>query len=368
MPTVISGDTGVSQVQNGSIVSADFAPNAIEGAMTSAFSFRNKIINGAMEIVQRGTTAATNVAGTAYYCVDRWAGATFASGAAVTLGQGNDGSVSQNSKFHLYHQTATIKASLAAGDYSHMFQRIEGYNTADLLWGSASAKTITLRFRARVDNVGASATISVAIRNGGSGSYRSYVTPVTITSTTATYSVTIPGDTTGTWATDNNIGIDVSFCSASGATYQTSTVNTWQTGNFIAANTQTNMLGTLNAALNISDVQLEVGAIATPFEHRFIGTEELLCKRYTVVVPYTDIYMAGYAGAASTTVGQSVGFMVPMRNVPSVSSTLVYSYAGSVSTGGVSAFGNNGYRVHASSGGQYIMTATSGSAIFSAEL
>ncbi len=322
---------------------------------------RNRIINGGMAIAQRGTAATTNVAGTTFYSVDRFFGQTVASGASISFAQSSDGTLSLAGPYHLFQQTNTIKASLAAGDYSILGQNIEGFNVADLKWGTAAAKPITISFRARVDNVGSSATISVALRN--SVANRSYVKTITVTNSSASYSVTIPGDTTGTWLTDSNAGIQLNFGFACGTTFATSTLNAWQAGNFIAANTQTNLLATLNAALDITDVQLELGSISTPFEQRPYGMELALCQRYAWVVsssakpsPWDDGVFGSCLAISATDARGIVIAPVPMRAIPAIQivtgALAVYnSGLGFATPSGMSVGGMNGVILRMNLGG-----------------
>lgn len=240
-----------------------------------SLGFRNRIINGAMGIFQRGTPASTLNANT--YFVDRWFAQVAGSGMAYAATQSTDGTVSQNGISHIYIQTITAKASLAVGEYAVLQQNIEGVNVADFKLGTASAKTFTLSFRA---NANTPTTASIAIRNGANN--RSFVTTIALTTTPTNYSITVPGDTAGTWAVDNTAGMMVTFCFAANTagTVTTSTLNAWQAGNYIAANTQSNGFDTLNRFINVTDVQLEKGTVATAFDVRPYGSELALCQRY----------------------------------------------------------------------------------------
>ena len=275
---------------------------------------RNKIINGNMTVLQRGTGAVTtNVAGTAFYVADRFFGATLATSAVVAAGNSTTPGASSAGGNSIYLQTSTAKVTLAAGDYSYLSQSIEGYNVANLRFGSAAAKQITISFRARADNIGSTAVITVALRNNATN--RSYCTPVTITNVNASYSVTIPGDTAGTWLTDNGIGLRVSFANAAGSSSFASSDNAWVSSGAIASSTQTNFLGTATASLNITDVQLEVGPISSPFEHIPYGLSLQLCQRY-YEVGYGSV--AGYAVGASGPGAVSVSFATQKRASPTV--------------------------------------------------
>ena len=244
---------------------------------TAGFTgYRNRLINGNMYIKQRTPTI---FASSGSYTADRWKLVTSnITGGAVNVGYFNDGTVSTTGTAHLILSTTTAKASLATGDVALLMQPIESNNIDDFAFGTSSAKTITLSFTGRITTV-ASAVVSVAIRN--SGDTRSFVSQVTMNQTGQRFTITIPGDTVGTWTRSGpELGMTVSFTHCCGTQYRTATLNAWQNGNFVATTNQTNLLGTLNAAIVITDVQLETGAVATPYENRPWTTEFLLCQRY----------------------------------------------------------------------------------------
>jgi hypothetical protein len=275
VPGVVGSVTGTTGTFSGNVQMASLNGGAI--------ALRNKIINGNMQTAQRGTvpfTVSLPVAGTVQYTADRFeiSQNTAATSAVAIGGIVSDNALGGSSSTHIYLQTTTAKATLAANDYALIQQNIEGVNVADLKYGTASAKTITISFKASISSGGSTAVISVLLRN--SAVNRSYVIPVTITNAAATYSVTIPGDTSGTWLINNGVGLRVGFCCGAGSTYTTSTTGAWQAGSFLAATGTTNLLATATAAFNITDVQLEVGPVATPFEFRPIEIELALCQRY----------------------------------------------------------------------------------------
>ena len=281
-----------------------------------AVSLRNKIINGNMSVAQRGTvpfTVSLPATGVVQYTADRFqiAQVTAAISAVAVGGIISDDALGGSSRTHIYLQTSTAKATLAAGDYALIQQNVEGYNVADLKYGTASAKTVTISFKASLSGGGSTAVISVSLRN--SAVNRNYVVPVTITNAAATYSVTIPGDTStsAVWLINNEVGLRVGFCCGAGSTYTTSTTGAWQAGSFIAATGTTNLLATATAAFNITDVQLEIGPVATPFEQRPIGMELALCQRYYA------FYVAVGSSRSTTISNCYVNAPVPMRAVPS---------------------------------------------------
>jgi hypothetical protein len=316
--TVLGSVSGATGTFSGNVQMASANGGQLAG-------LRNKIINGNMTVLQRGTGAVTtNVAGTAFYVADRFFGATLATGAVVAAGNAPSSTLSLSGTSTIFLQTSTAKAVLGTNDYAYLSQYIEGNNVADLKFGTASAKTITVSFRARADSIGATAVITVSLRNGANN--RAYCAPVTITNANASYSVTIPGDTSGTWLTDTGIGLRVGFGFAGNGTSIASTDNAWVASGAVMASTQTNFLGTATASLNITDVQLEVGQIPTPFEQIPYGLSLQLCQRYYEVLPQSGTgsiqASIGTGQNTSTTAGSvPITFKVTKRATPGVTSS-----------------------------------------------
>lgn len=298
-----------------------FSDGSVLGSAKYQYGFKNRFINGAMQINQRG---ASSIA-TSGYLVDRWALGTtngFTSSGLVT-----DGTVSLVGNNHVYLQANTTLASPAIGDYSYLFQRIEGYNMADFLFGKATAKPITLSFRA---NASVSSVVSIAFRNGSST--RSYVTTVTLTPAVNKYTITIFGDTTGTWAVDNTQGMEVGFvfsANTPSGTFTTPNANVWQAGAFIAHTSQSNGLDTLNRYIDIADVQLELGSIATPYEFRPVMTELSLSQRYYEIgIARLDGY-----NSAGNVISSWSNYKVQKRVTPTITfNNTGYANASSVGT------------------------------------
>jgi hypothetical protein len=294
-------------------------------ATTNApLSFRNKIINGDTRIDQRNAGAAVTPT-TSTYLVDRFiTGISQAS--KLTFQQVADAPTGFK-----YSTKITVASQFApaAGDYFHYSQLVEGQNIIDLAFGTASAADITVSFYAKTSVAG---TYSASIRNGAND--RSYVFSVTLTTSWARYTVTIPGDTTGTWATDNTIGLKLQFTLGFGTTYQTASPNTWLAGNYLAATGSTQFVNqTAGATLNITGVQLEAGTVATSFENRPIGTELALCQRYYQIVAASARFTATAASQRS-----SNGYNnTVMRSTPSVGAPLSSEATNLVGTPNMSA-------------------------------
>jgi hypothetical protein len=236
------------------------------------FSFRNKIINGAMEIDQRNAGSSVTPADGAY-TIDRWNyNATQASKMSVQRSTTAPTGFSNSLLI-----TTTTAVSVGAGDTFSTIQAIEGFNFAECVWGTANAKPITLSFWVRSSLTG---TFGGALLNNAQN--RSYPFTYTISSAnTFEYkTVTIAGDTTGTWiGATNGIGVRVCFDLGAGSTFA-GTAGAWTGSAKYAATGSVSVVGTLNATWYITGVQLEVGSVATPFERRPYGTELALCQRY----------------------------------------------------------------------------------------
>jgi hypothetical protein len=281
---------------------------------TISSSWRNRIINGDMRIDQRNAGAEVNPAVTGTYYLDRWlAGSTAAS--KFKIGQ-NAGAVTPPSGFTNYLGVTSLSAYTAGtNDLFNVQQRIEGFNVADLGWGTASAQTVTLSFWVRSSLTG---TFGGAFRNGALD--RSYLYSYTISSanTWEYKTVTIPGDTSGTWITNNGIGIYVSFSLGAGSGVS-GTAGSWLGSNLSQPTGATSVVGTSGATFYITGVQLEKGSVATPFDYRDYGRELALCQRYYYKI-FPNAVTKGLAigGCSTTTLGSGMSgfFPVTMRTSP----------------------------------------------------
>jgi len=235
-------------------------------------TWRNRIINGAMVIDQRNAGASvTQVTGNTY-TVDRF----YIVGSVTSKFTAQQSSTVPSGFVNSLKITSSAATSLAAGDYYFLAQSIEGNNIADLNWGSANAKTITLSFQVYSSLTG---TFGGALRN--SAQDRSYPFTYTISSanTWTSISITIAGDTSGTWNTTTSTGINVVFSLGVGSTYS-GTAGAWAGSNYVSATGATSVVGTNGATFYITGVQLEKGSTATSFDYRPYGTELQLCQRY----------------------------------------------------------------------------------------
>ncbi len=238
-------------------------------------TMKNRLINGAMVIDQRNAGASVTALDTNLYTLDRWQ-AICAVSSKYTVQQ-NAGSVTPPAGFVNYLGVTSSSAyTVGSTEYFFMRQRIEGYNIADLGWGTANAKTVTLSFWVRSSLTG---TFGGAIRNNATD--RAYPFSYTISSanTWEQKTITISGETTGTWLTTNGVGMNVDFGLGVGSTYQ-GTANAWASANYLSPTGSVSVVGTSGATFYITGVQLEAGSTATSFDYRDYSRELAMCQRY----------------------------------------------------------------------------------------
>jgi len=280
--------------------------------------FKNKIINGAMVIDQRNSGNSGTAAG---YTVDRWSMSSNLSTKGTW--QQNAGSVTPPAGFTNYLGfTSNSAYTLAAGDFFSFYQPIEGYNVADLGFGTANAKTVTLSFWVRSSLTG---TFGGSLGNNGSSRCYPYTYTINSANTWEQKSITVAGDTTGTWLTNNGTGLTVSIAFGVGSTYS-GTAGSWASANYLSATGATSVVGTNGATFYITGVQLEVGTTATNFDYRSIGTELALCQRYYAKMNSTVSNGACGAGVARASTASNVFIKLPvtMRTIPTVSYSSAY--------------------------------------------
>lgn len=273
--------------------------NTSLGAGNSSI-MKNRIINGACAIAQRTTSSVTPTTTITGYPVDRFGGDCSVN-SKYTLQQSSTAPTGFNNSIVA---TSSSAYSVGSGDYFYLSQVIEGFNTADLAFGTANAKTVTLSFWVQSSLTG---TFGGTLRNGAGN--RSYPFSYTISSanTWTQISVTIAGDTTGTWVgATNGAGLRVEFSLGVGSTYA-GTANAWAAGTYLGVSGQTNLVATNGATWYVTGVQLEVGSSATGYEYRQYGTELALCQRYYEMIgdvvggsTNQSLFADSYAAGGST--------------------------------------------------------------------
>ena len=242
----------------------------------NASIMKNRIINGAMVIDQRNAGASSTNTSFNQYALDRWAGLSTAA-SKYSIPQ-NAGSVTPPVGFSNYLGVTSLTAlTPSSGDLYGITQAIEGFNTADLGWGTANAKTVTISFQVYSSITG---TFGGVLKNSAANRNYPFTYSISVANTWTTISVTIAGDTSGTWVgATNGIGIRLVFSIGTGATYS-GTAGAWGAGDLYSATGSQYILSTNGATFYITGVQLEVGSSATGFEYRQYGQELALCQRY----------------------------------------------------------------------------------------
>jgi hypothetical protein len=306
----------LSQIVSASIEDGAVAPVDLS-SVAQYTGFKNRLINGAMLIDQRNAGGAVTPTINVYtYITDRWG--IYVSQSSKLVSQQAAGVTLSGFNNALYIASSSAY-SITSSDIFLLRQVIEGFNAADLLWGTASAHTVTLSFKVYSSLTG---TFGGSLMNSaGDRSYPfSYSIPVANTWTTI--SLTIPGETTGTWLTTNGIGIRVHFGLGVGST-SSGTAGAWGTGNFFSSTGAVSVVGTNGALFYITGVQLEKGVTATSFDFRDYGRELMMCQRYYWKLPSgrtTVIISTGYSG----TTNNAWLFLpnpVTMRTAPTVTSS-----------------------------------------------
>jgi hypothetical protein len=269
--------------------------------------FKNRIINGAMVIDQRNAGASVTQGTGNQYPVDRFlvvgsVASKFTAQRSTTVPAGFINSIIC---------TSSSAYSVGSSETFVVAQRIEGFNVADLGWGAAGAQSVTLSFWVRSSLTG---TFGGALRNSATDRSYPFSYTVSAVNTWEQKTITIAGDTTGTWLTDNGIGINLTFSLGTGSTLS-GTAGAWASANYISATGATSVVGTNGATFYITGVQLEKGSTATSFDYRPYGTELALCQRYYYVM--AGFYIEGYANAGNVrAVNIPVNFPVTMRATP----------------------------------------------------
>jgi hypothetical protein len=284
MAITLNGTTGITTPTYGGAVTAEY--------IAPVTSFKNRIINGAMQIDQRNAGASFTPTNSSYG-LDRWRYQVSQTSKLTS----QQSSVAPAGFIDSLLVTSSSAYSVLAADFFILRQRIEGYNVADLNWGTANAATVTISFWVRSSLTG---TFGGSVTN--SAANRSYPFTYTISSanTWEQKSITIAGDTTGTWLADNSTGIAVNFSLGAGTTYS-GTAGSWAAADYASATGATSVVGTNGATFYITGVQLEKGSTATSFDYRPYTTELQLCQRYYQIIGDDTTDCVGYATYSNTT-------------------------------------------------------------------
>jgi len=321
-------------------------PNA-NAALLATFPHRNLIINGAMQVAQRGTSG--TLAATNNFLVDRFLGSRL--GGLADIFDTAQVSDAPDDFTYSYKLTQDGTSVTLSGTNACMFQyRPEGQDFAHLNWGTSSAKSVTLSFYVK-----SSVTGTLAVTSASSNSDQDIAKEYTINSanTWERKTLTIPGPTSGTWGTGTSAFgyFTWGICGVLGSARETSNIDAWGTGSggssvTVTANSTNALATTSGATWQITGIQLEVGDTATPFEHRSYGEELALCQRYYEAIPaIKNLTIARYSASS----GNAQTFFKStqtMRSAPSVTVTGTFtSGAGWTGTPTVSNSYINGFTI-----------------------
>jgi len=311
-------------------VNADVITTSTAGGVLGAGNasiMKNRIINGAMTISQyNGTSSITPSSDT--YVIDRYK--YQASQASKFTFQQNAGSVTPPVGFSNYlGATVASAVSVGASDYFHILQKVEGFNFADCNWGTANAKTVTLSFQAYSSLTG---TFGGVLQNSAQNRSYPFTYSIPVANTWTTISVTVAGDTSGTWiGATNGVGVQIYFNLGAGSTFS-GTAGSWASANYLSATGATSVVGTSGATFYITGVQLEVGSSATGFEYVNYQTSLANCQRYCWVGGAAgdgNGYVYCDSAARNNSLTAAFGsFPVIMRTSPTFSTTTAPTYTG----------------------------------------
>jgi hypothetical protein len=281
-------------------------------ADTAVHGVRNLIINGACVIDQRNSGSSVTPADT-NYTVDRWR--YTASQASKFTFQQNAGSVTPPAGFENYMGfTVASAVTVGSGDYFAITQRIEGYNVNQLEFGTSNAKTVTLSFWVRSSLTG---TFGGTLRGASFGRSYPFTYAISSANTWEYKTVTVAGDTSGTYQSGNTTGLEVIFGLGVGSTYS-GTAGAWTASGHFSATGAVSVVGTGSATWQVTGIQLEVGEQATPFEHRSYGDELARCQRYYEELPPSFFDQEEYVSSAGFGIRRVVTYKVTKRTAPTI--------------------------------------------------
>jgi hypothetical protein len=309
--------TNILELQNTAgvtVAGVDASGNPV-GGLARTPAFKNLIINGDMQVAQRGTSVASITAGN-YYTADRWYFGLSSMG-TWTMSVENDAPTGSGFRKSAKVLCTTADASPAAADSLVIDQILEGQNLQQILKGTSSAKELTLSFWVK-SNVTGTYVVGFYDNDNTRSVSKSYT--VNASGTWEKKTITLPADTTGAFDNDNAASLYLEWFLGAGSNRTSGTLQTsW--GSYVAANYavgQTNLAASTNNYWQITGVQLEVGSTATEFEFLPVQTELALCQRYYYRnTPGTAYGSQGLAQVRSTTQTQpTIYFPTTMRATP----------------------------------------------------
>ena len=279
----------------------------------SSLANPNMIINGDMAISQRATSLSGQT-GTSIICVDRF---TIVEGADAAFDVAQSSTAPDGFNNSLKIDTATADSSLASTQYASVYQRLEGLDVQQLLWGTSSAKSITLSFYVR-SNVTGTYSVTLNAADASSG-YQSQTYSISSANTWEKKTITFIGETTTAIPDDNTnaFAIDWALGSGTGYTSGGATGQAWSSDvtKYFGGHAVNIMSSTDNEWL-LTGVQLEIGEVATPFKYESFGDNLARCQRY-----YSKVQYSNWSGRVSSGNAYYIhdGFRQTMRANPTAS-------------------------------------------------
>jgi len=303
---------------------ADLARTA--SASETALSNRNIVINGAMQISQRSASVTGIGASAGYFTLDRFD--MFFSGTAGRLTMSQDSNAPEGFGNSLKLDCTTADTSIAAGEVAMLQYQVEGQDLQQLKKGTSNAEKVTVSFYVKGN---ANATYTLELQDNDNS--RHIAQTFNVTTSWNRVSLTFAGDTTGAFGDDNACSLRVQIYLQAGSTYTsgTFTSNIWSA--ITNANTvksdQTMFFDSTARTLSITGLQIEVGTVATPFEHRSYGQELALCQRYYQTInPHVNaIFAAGYQNN-SERISQTHRLGIEMRTTPTCAVNGTFTVSG----------------------------------------
>ena len=313
---------GTTKPADNTITSAMIVDNAItsskiaSGAIANQSAYRNLIINGDMSIDQRNQTTTINGTGVTYN-VDRFLGRGVSSAGVFTLVQDTD--APERFTNSLKATVTTADSSIASGSSYRVQHFVEGNNSTNLYWGNSSAQTVTLSFYVKSSVTG---TFGGNLANGDFNRFNVFSYTINSANTWERKTISITGDTSGTWLTNNGLGIRINWSLGAGSTLLAS-AGSWGSSVKEGVTSQTNLIATNSATWQITGVQLEVGTSASDFEFLPYDVNLNRCMRY-----YQTYQSGGMICWSGTTISganyfQDVRHVVPMRTSATIGNLTV---------------------------------------------
>ena len=249
------------------------AADIVAGDTAARAGRKNLILNGSMQVAQRGTSF-TGMTSSGTYGLDRYSHSIASAGTWSITKSSN-----APSGFASSHRAEVTTAGLSGtGSYISLSYKIEAQDLQSLGYGTSGAKTSAISFWVKSSNIG---NYSVWLYKYDGGRTISKTVTIDTANTWEHKSVVIDADTTGAIANDNTSGILLRLYYAAGSDYTSGTQQTnWGSGGDACDSSQVNLASTIGNYIEITGLQLEVGSVATDFEHRSYGEELALCQRY----------------------------------------------------------------------------------------